>query len=544
MLAAKLREQISNTFNIEEIETLCFDLNIDKDNIAGESKLSKSRELVSYCERLGKLQELKLRCKELRPSLDWGLGQNDADLSPMSKQPSMRINLDAWLSRAYRINNFIDRLLRNQPFQEEDFLFRSLGELIQTSLDANLSVEVVSNTLGVREKLVDVEQLWVMLIVGSTVRLALNDTKWLVKETVNYLAQPTEMSSCRVEPTWRFVCQRYCSHSSETYDEAVLRLILEAAIERCDSKHTWLYPFFIFIYERLAFDAVTIKYVADFLESHAETVGRTATPAFLERLKRLIGYGRKLAFHGDEDIPPFTPKVARISASSLCDYEFEVMVYPLTNADFFSISGRLPKETNLADPYVFVVYSSNEKSPFSVLQSDAISIIELCRAFEAKNNEDFEWDIPTICEWLALADCETSAFPWGDELPTPERANLDFGGGTKLRPVGSYPLGATKLGIYDCCGNVHEIARISSTNRFPVDFRLMGGSFRTKIKDASCNVIRTLIDNQVLMRKNIGVRLVRYRKTDVPKRLGALRRFLVSRQTQEESPNKAWRTTT
>jgi len=330
-----------------------------------------------------------------------------------------------------------------------------------------------------------------MIIAGSTVRRTSNDTKWLIRYTIDHLAKQRNSNDSRLEPTWQFVCQRYCSHNSGTFDESILNRILVAAVERAKGKHTWLYPFFMFLYGQLVFDTVTVKYIADFLDAYSEKVGKTAPPAFLERLKRLVGYGRKVAFHGADDIPPFTPKLAQITRSRLCDYEFEAMAYPLTNADFFSISGRLSKgnKENLADPYVFVVHSSNKESPFSQVQSDAISIVELCRAFEAENNDEFEWDIPTVCEWLALADCEVNEFPWGNELPTPERANLDFGKewNSKLRPVGSYPLGANKLDVHDCCGNVHEIVRISQADSFPNNFRLAGGCFRTGVKDASCH---------------------------------------------------------
>ena len=68
--------------------------------------------------------------------------------------------------------------------------------------------------------------------------------------------------------------------------------------------------------------------------------------------------------------------------------------------------------------------------------------------------------LPTEAEWEAAASWdpergEKRAYPWGDEEPTPEHANLDqllF----ETTPVGSYPAGASPLGCWDMLGNVWE----------------------------------------------------------------------------------------
>jgi formylglycine-generating enzyme required for sulfatase activity len=63
--------------------------------------------------------------------------------------------------------------------------------------------------------------------------------------------------------------------------------------------------------------------------------------------------------------------------------------------------------------------------------------------------------LPSEAEWEYAARAgRTSEFPWGEELPSPERANYgasELGGTT---PVGSYP--PNPLGLYDMAGNVWE----------------------------------------------------------------------------------------
>lgn len=68
--------------------------------------------------------------------------------------------------------------------------------------------------------------------------------------------------------------------------------------------------------------------------------------------------------------------------------------------------------------------------------------------------------LPTEAEWEKAARFDpatgrSTRYPWGDEDPTPERANL---GQRHLRPaaVGSYPQGASPLGVRQLIGDVWE----------------------------------------------------------------------------------------
>jgi gamma-glutamyl hercynylcysteine S-oxide synthase len=68
--------------------------------------------------------------------------------------------------------------------------------------------------------------------------------------------------------------------------------------------------------------------------------------------------------------------------------------------------------------------------------------------------------LPTEAEWEKAARFDPATgrsrrYPWGDEDPTPEHANL---GQRHLRPagVGAYPLGASALGVHQLVGDVWE----------------------------------------------------------------------------------------
>jgi hypothetical protein len=66
-----LRKTLSTHFNESELQTLCFDLSIDYENLEGNTKDEKARELVIYCQRNGLLPKLLLQCQQVRPNVVW-----------------------------------------------------------------------------------------------------------------------------------------------------------------------------------------------------------------------------------------------------------------------------------------------------------------------------------------------------------------------------------------------------------------------------------------------------------------------------------------
>lgn len=64
-----LRILLTKHFNLDELQTLCFDLNIKYENIPGTTLEAKSRELIDYCERQNLVDELQAAIVRLRPNL-------------------------------------------------------------------------------------------------------------------------------------------------------------------------------------------------------------------------------------------------------------------------------------------------------------------------------------------------------------------------------------------------------------------------------------------------------------------------------------------
>jgi hypothetical protein len=67
----ELRQRLIACFNLGELRTICADLGIDYDDLPGEGRADKARELVSYLERRGHIPQLVKIVAELRPNVPW-----------------------------------------------------------------------------------------------------------------------------------------------------------------------------------------------------------------------------------------------------------------------------------------------------------------------------------------------------------------------------------------------------------------------------------------------------------------------------------------
>ncbi|MGD9099713.1 MAG: hypothetical protein PVF45_04480 [Anaerolineae bacterium] len=70
-LRTQLRQSLTTHFDVEELRTLCYDLGVDYDDLRGEGRTNKARDLVTYMERRGRLSELIETCSRRRPHVSW-----------------------------------------------------------------------------------------------------------------------------------------------------------------------------------------------------------------------------------------------------------------------------------------------------------------------------------------------------------------------------------------------------------------------------------------------------------------------------------------
>lgn len=68
----RLKRGLREKFNVEELESLCFDLDLEQeDALIGDAKESKVNSLILYCERRGEIPRLFRQCQERRSHYEW-----------------------------------------------------------------------------------------------------------------------------------------------------------------------------------------------------------------------------------------------------------------------------------------------------------------------------------------------------------------------------------------------------------------------------------------------------------------------------------------
>jgi len=74
----KLRKILTERFSEDELRTLCFDLHVDYENLPGEGKAAKARELLAFLERYDRIGELVRMGQQMRKDIPWkdALGNN------------------------------------------------------------------------------------------------------------------------------------------------------------------------------------------------------------------------------------------------------------------------------------------------------------------------------------------------------------------------------------------------------------------------------------------------------------------------------------
>jgi hypothetical protein len=86
----QFRRLLGLHFSLEELRTLLFDIGIDFDEVAGETKTARIRELILYAERYHKMDKLIGAARQARPEVDWPELSHKRDLA---KQVPLRIFL-------------------------------------------------------------------------------------------------------------------------------------------------------------------------------------------------------------------------------------------------------------------------------------------------------------------------------------------------------------------------------------------------------------------------------------------------------------------
>ena len=140
---------IAEHFNLGELRGLCFDLDIQYEDLPGDTRNDKARELVANCERHGRLDDLIARCEQLRPSVNWPPPyERDVDKKPLQGHNNLPPPL---YSRFIRREKAFSKVIQCLEGRNSTVLISGLGGTGKTSLAREIAGLSLKDTAGVPE---------------------------------------------------------------------------------------------------------------------------------------------------------------------------------------------------------------------------------------------------------------------------------------------------------------------------------------------------------------------------------------------------------
>lgn len=176
----KLRHNLVDTFNTEELKTLCSEISVDYDDLGNHGKHAIIRELVDYLRRRGELKNLINYCSKARPHINWGpfpeidrllvqdgisgliswIQQNpDADnvlvdfIENVTKPYNIRLMaLNAYIQSGLRNDEMFKKLLLDFDQNFRQFAILQIQEA-NIKIDADTLAQVIKDPLTIQDAL-------------------------------------------------------------------------------------------------------------------------------------------------------------------------------------------------------------------------------------------------------------------------------------------------------------------------------------------------------------------------------------------------------
>ncbi|MGV9894423.1 helix-turn-helix domain-containing protein [Streptomyces tendae] len=380
-----------------------------------------------------------------------------------------------------------------------------------------MKVEAVTCYHGLTVRVESTEEFWALVSADSVLRATTDSSRqWLINRTEKAIDAQDEAQLVRLRAVWRSVFYllrrvRRLEHGDWPPHRLVKDVNRKLKGNFLRVRRVMLWILDVFADDTVASDALR------------QALDRYAAAKFPDWRK--AGLGR------------FDPNLVPAYGRLLCGYPIQSMCLPVTVNDTAVFwPDRATPGNSVLDNLPYVLGGQHDEHG-EALVTFLHELVERCRDTTLfGDGEGWTWAVPTAPEWLELSGCTTDdhPYPWGTQAPTPGHANLRYPGEPlELQPPGVHRTGRSPSGALDCCGNVHEIViwRSGALTREArgeltlADLRLAGGSFRTRAEHASCRKFRPFQPAPGTSRRNIGIRLIRYRAEDTEQRRTALQHF-------------------
>jgi len=459
-------------------------------------------------------------------------------LPPIGGPVGVRIFSAAWMPYLLQNKSVSDQLLRGCSATEVQPALAPIEDFVRDKPDG-IAAEVQTEFGDQTYRVHSVPQLWAVMLVDSVLAYPETSQNWLVGETEKILKQSekaTGRAREQIDEVWRWLFTTYLRRGGpgQWLAPNLLDELLGSALDISGNDANRLFRIFDFLRRTGSADPAFGHQIVTVLREYEAKLPEDAPEPVRSKVRTLIWRAGRGGNGEQTPIPTFARDPVDVSASTYGDrqyplsYSFQAMKHPLTVSDVAAILLTPPDPSVTPDtPKVFTARrpGMTDERVFAELTKQLTDIVTRC---QAGNEEDWCWAIPTAAEWLVLSGCLDSPYPWGDEAPTRNRANLYFPPDEpRLKEIGLHPSGRSLVGAHDCCGGVQEIVLVGAEQRMPADYRLAGASYRSPDQNADCRKLRPLtsVDRSGRSRQNLGLRLIRYRREDAAARWTELSRL-------------------
>ncbi|MEV4569897.1 hypothetical protein AB0K12_39605 [Nonomuraea sp. NPDC049419] len=431
----------------------------------------------------------------------------------------LRLPLTVLLAR-YELKNHPApvAILRGEPTwpgDAQDDVLRNVLTMIEDILAVDGVVEAVPRFHGLGVRVASAKEFLAVLAADMVVRPAKQDPGsrlWLIEQSQKILKGDDETRTTQLSMVWSALFDLLRRGASGPRTAWPIEEMVHNSLEKAEGSSTRFSSVIGLIFRVVRDDRVLREKLHQALVTEERALPRSAKPELRHQLGKLRSLART---YNPSDGYDFARDLRDVPPGALCRYRFEATRYPLTMGD----AARLLPDLKLPEGRAGYPYLIELPRPVSdeALTRHLAQLLKRCNDVAYQTGK--MWAIPTAAEWVALAGCEESAFPWGSEPPDPHRANLTYSWpeGGRLQPVGTLPAGRSPHDIHDCCGNVHEIVEWRRDPTRRADYRLAGESFRSWAEYASCRHLRHLTQSPS-SRGNVGIRLVRIALEDEAER--------------------------
>ncbi len=146
----QLQTQLTDNFDLNELEDLCFRLGVDKDNLP-TNKDAFIRELIRYFQRRQKLNKLVAELHTLRPQVEWP----EIPESPADRLQYVRMEIGSKYVEIEdifpQISNFLKKLVKHGITQSDEDSLKNLEKFVNGNISSNDLFEFWSNLQSTKQ---------------------------------------------------------------------------------------------------------------------------------------------------------------------------------------------------------------------------------------------------------------------------------------------------------------------------------------------------------------------------------------------------------